>query len=310
MRLPGLSRLQRRKSPEVESIPPGASFTSLSFTSEAGSRTYKLYTPSCADGTPCPLVVMLHGCTQDPDDFAAGTGMNRLAEELNFLVAYPEQPASANQMKCWNWFNPRDQTRGHGEPAIIAGIAKEIVTGRNADPLKVYVVGLSAGGAMAAVLGKTYPDVFAGVGVHSGLPFGAASDIPSAFAAMKKPGTKILAAEEGSNLNFPKPRRIVFHGDADTTVHPDNGAGLYAEAHGSAVRLKAKESTVPEGRKFSVSKAISAEGEAVAEYWVVHGAGHAWSGGRALGSYTDPQGPDASREMMRFFLARRPERLQ
>jgi poly(hydroxyalkanoate) depolymerase family esterase len=287
-------------------MPPGASFVSLSFACDAGSRKYKLYTPSCANGSARPLVVMLHGCTQDPDDFATGTGMNRLAEELNFLVAYPEQPASANQLKCWNWFNPRDQTRGQGEPAVIAGIARQIVVERHADPLRVYIVGLSAGGAMAAVLGETYPDVFAGVGVHSGLHFRAASDVPSAFSAMRNPGTKVASTGAGSNPNSRKPRMIVFHGDADTTVHPSNGVRLYADACGSTVSLETNEGSVPGGHKFSVSKALSGMGEAVAEHWIVHGARHAWSGGRSVGSYTDPQGPDASREMMRFFLAEAP----
>jgi poly(hydroxyalkanoate) depolymerase family esterase len=306
LRLPDLARLPQRKPQVTEPIPSGASFISLSFACDAGSRNYKLYAPSCADGSPRPLVVMLHGCTQDPDDFAAGTGMNALAEELNVLVAYPEQPASANQLKCWNWFNPRDQSRGQGEPAIIAGIVKQIVIERHADPARVYVVGLSAGGAMAAVLGETYPDVFAGVGVHSGLPFRAASDVPSAFAAMKNPGTKVASTGGDSNRSSRKPRMIVFHGDADTTVHPNNGVRLYADARGSTVRLEANEGVVRGGRKFSVSKALSAKGEAVAEFWVVHGAHHAWSGGRSVGSYTDPQGPDASREMMRFFLAEAP----
>jgi poly(hydroxyalkanoate) depolymerase family esterase len=252
---------------------------------------------------------MLHGCTQDADDFAAGTGMNRLAEELNFLVAYPEQPASANQLKCWNWFNPRDQARGRGEPAILAGLARQIVIERHADPSCVYVVGLSAGGAMAAVLGETYPDVFAGVGVHSGLPFRAASDVLSALSAMKNPGSRFTstgAAGAESDPSSRKPRIIVFHGDADTTVHPDNGVCLYADARGPTVTLETNEGIVPGGRKFSVSKAFSARGEALAEYWNVHGARHAWSGGQTVGSYTDPQGPDASREMMRFFLAEAP----
>ena len=289
-----------------EPIPAGASFLSSSFACEAGERNYKLYVPSGGNDQPRPLVVMLHGCTQDPDDFAAGTGMNRLAEELDFLVAYPEQTALSNQLKCWNWFNPRDQVRDHGEPAIIAGIAREIATARNIDRSRICIIGLSAGGAMAAVLGKTHPDVFAGIGVHSGLPYGAASDVPSAFAAMRNQrvnGTLMNPRSRSPDAIDAAPRTIVFHGGADTTVHPENGARLFADACArSHVDIDTQDGIATGGRHYSVSRAISPGGETVAEHWLVHGAGHAWSGGRAAGSYTDPRGPDASREMLRFLL--------
>jgi poly(hydroxyalkanoate) depolymerase family esterase len=288
-----LPRVARGREP----IPHGASFETNSFSCAAGSRNYKLYVPSKPSISPRPLVVMLHGCTQDADDFASGTGMNRLAEELNVLIAYPEQSSGHNQLKCWNWFDPQHQRQNFGEPAIIAGIVDEIVSKRTADRSRIFVIGLSAGGAMAIVLGKTYPEVFSGIGVHSGLPYLSASDVASAFAAMKK--TRSGSRSDRGSL---KTRTIVFHGDADTTVHVGNGSQVFSEAFASDdTKLTISNGEVPGGHRYSVTKAKSADGETVAEYWMIKGAGHAWSGGHLAGSYTDPKGPDASREMLRFF---------
>jgi poly(hydroxyalkanoate) depolymerase family esterase len=303
--LDALGRLGRRRglgSPVTRQAPPalpeGARFEARIFASEAGSRSYKLFSPSGASGQAMPLVVMLHGCTQSADDFAAGTRMNDISEELKFLVAYPEQARSANSSKCWNWFNQADQERGGGEPSLIAGIADRIARDFAVDPGRIYVAGLSAGGAAAAVLGATYPDVFAAIGVHSGLACGAASDMPSAFMAMKQ-GAPSAASRKRRGGGVPT---IVFHGDRDTTVNPANAAQVLAQSRSDA-QLRRIVSTGEAGGK-SYTRVVEAEanGRPVLEQWILHGGGHAWSGGSGAGSYTDPGGPDASREMIRFFL--------
>ena len=296
---------------------PG-SFEAHEFSNQAGSRTYKVYVPARESDAPRAMVVMLHGCTQSADDFAAGTQMNRLADEHGFLVVYPEQAAQANASKCWNWFKPQDQRRGAGEPSLIAGIVGEVARRHGADPRRIYVAGLSAGAAMAVVLGETYPELFAGVGAHSGLPYGSAHDIPSAMAAMKggrsgMPGLKNVPGAAGS------PRRkaaqavpvIVFHGDRDHTVQSTNGAHIVQQAqdaHGAqagdtAWRARTESGIATGGRRFSRTVHAGPDGQTRIESWTLHGAGHAWSGGHASGSYTDSTGPDASAEMVRFFMA-------
>ena len=277
--------------------PEGTRFITGTFRSAEGSRNYKLFVPSCSQGKPLPLVVMLHGCTQSPDDFAAGTRMNFLAEEQNCFVVYPEQPSGANQSKCWNWFRTGDQQRHGGEPALIAGITRQIMRDYPIDRKRVYVAGLSAGGAAAAIMAATYADLYAAVGVHSGLACGAASDLPSAFVAMRQGGAS-------RNMDgAPLVPTIVFHGDRDTTVHPNN-ADQVVEQSAKAVGLKAKviDGNVPHGHAYTRTLLTDARGRAVSERWNVRGAGHAWSGGSPAGSYTDSRGPDATREMLRFFL--------
>lgn len=286
----------------------GGQFLSKSYSNQAGTRAYKLYLPSQYRGQPLPLIVMLHGCTQSPDDFAAGTRMNLRAEEHNCFVAYPAQPASANASKCWNWFRPGDQARGQGEPALIAGITREVMREYSIDEDRVYAAGLSAGAAAAAILAAGYPDLYAAIGVHSGLACGVASDVPSAFAAMRQ---SYPAARRRTGSNFsaqPGYSRIVpaivFHGDRDTTVHPGNGDQVIAQLgetlDGLATTVEHGQS--PGGLAYSRTLHRDSSGNAIFEQWVVHGAGHAWSGGSPAGSYTDPRGPDATGEMLRFFF--------
>ncbi len=298
-------------------ICPGGQFIDGTYTNHAGTRPYKLYIPSAYRGQALPLVVMLHGCTQTPDDFAAGTRMNVFAERELFFVVYPAQTASANQSKCWNWFKATDQHRGRGEPSIIAGITHQIVSTYRLNARRVYVVGLSAGGAMAVIMGVSYPDLYAAIGVHSGLAYGIAHDLPSALAAMQQGGTT-AAPQWDSRFPTGGPGTrvvptIVFHGDRDMTVHPDNGdqvlaqratinggggPGTVAEAN---LRVTVTLGQVPAGHTYTRSIYHNASGHAVMERWLVHGAGHRWSGGSPYGSFTDPKGPDASQEMIRFF---------
>ena len=265
----------------------------------AATRPYRLYVPASYDGRPSPLVVMLHGCTQSAADFAAGTRMNEAAEARGCLVAWPEQVAAANASRCWRWFEASEQGRG-GEPALVAGITREVMAEYAVDPGRVYVAGLSAGGAAAAVLGEAYPELYAAIGVHSGLACGAARDTVSAMAAMRQPRPGRATAGRAQVLPA-----IVFHGDADSTVHPGNADAVIGQAGGGAGdgwTRRVEQGQVPGGRAWERVCHAGPDGASVLEQWTVRGAGHAWSGGSAAGSYTDPKGPDASGEMLRFFL--------
>src|SRR5829696_322852 len=310
--------------PEPVVVPAGGRFVELSYAGPAGARSYKLYVPSGYTGQEeVPLVVMLHGCTQNPDDFAAGTSMNELAETHTFLVAYPAQAQNANMQKCWNWFKASDQQRGQGEPAIIAGITRQVVEEYGGAGGRVYVAGMSAGGAMAAIMGATYPDLYTAVGVHSGLAPGAAQDLASAFSAMQGGGVSKTPRDEStgrssssSEMSVPV---IVFHGDRDTTVHPRNAEQLLAHyrrvdstpgSRNTAGELvppvAVRKGQVPDGHAYTRATQRDAEGRPIMEQWIIHGLGHAWSGGGSAGSYTDAKGPNASAEMVRFFGQQHP----
>jgi poly(hydroxyalkanoate) depolymerase family esterase len=286
-------------------VPEGGKFIEATYSNPAGSRAYKLYIPSRYQGQALPLVVMLHGCTQSPDDFAAGTRMNLIAEEQTCLVVYPAQPSHANPAKCWNWFRPTDQRRGQGEPSLIAGITHQIMRDYSVDPQRVYIGGLSAGAASATIMGATYPDLYAAIGVHSGLACGVANDLPSAFAAMRQgdvaasSGSGDIWTVVGHGCAVPT---IVFHGDRDTTVHPRNSDHVIARSKSTTNSRKVYRGRVPGGHAYTRTIHIDTSGRAIFEHWEIHGAGHAWSGGSPAGSYTDPRGPDAAREMLRFFL--------
>lgn len=285
--------VQARPTPRPSS--KSGRFIAGSFSNPAGSRQYKLYVPPMAGDRPLPLVVMLHGCTQDADDFARGTAMNEAARAQGFFVLYPEQSREMNPQRCWNWFKHTHQQRGRGEPSLLADMTRDVMSRYAIDRSRVYVAGLSAGGAMAAILGTTYPDVFGAVGVHSGLAAAAASDLPSALAAMRSGSTS--RPDSGSGMPT-----IVFHGDADHTVHPKNAEQVIAASIGSEAVLTPEEATNHGSRNTRRRVHRDAAGRVIAEIWNVQGASHAWSGGSSDGSFTDPSGPDATGEMLRFFF--------
>jgi poly(hydroxyalkanoate) depolymerase family esterase len=290
--------------PRVHDEQPGQ-FISGSYANAAGARPYKLYVPTAYAEQPLALVVMLHGCTQTPDDFANGTRMNALAEERQCFVLYPAQTNAANQSRCWNWFKRGDQHRDQGEPAILAGMTREIISRYGIDQGKVYVAGLSAGGAMAAVLAAAYPELYAAAGVHSGLACGSAHDLPSALSAMRGMPASTIGHSNGSKPPAAATPTIVFHGDRDKTVHPRNGEQVISQLAGqngaANVTSATERGQVPGGHAFTRTVHSDLHGRIVLEHWSVHGGGHAWFGGSPSGSYVDAKGPDAAREMMRFF---------
>jgi poly(hydroxyalkanoate) depolymerase family esterase len=268
------------------------------FGNEAGSRAYNLFVPTGHGRGPLPLVMMLHGCSQTSRDFAIGTRMDELAEEQGFLVAYPDQPRSANMAKSWNWFRDGDQRRDRGEPSILAGLTRQVMGEFDVDPARVYVAGLSSGGAAAAIMAMAYPDIYAAVGIHSGLACGSAESMSAALSAMRRgsPGGPRQATHSVPT--------IVFHGDCDRTVSPVNGDQAFTQARPDTVLI----TSVIEGRSsggmaYTRTILTQSEGPWASERWVLHGAGHAWAGGDPIGSHTDPAGPDASREMLRFFMS-------
>ncbi|WP_236712656.1 PHB depolymerase family esterase [Peribacillus muralis] len=303
------------------SIVPTMSSAAGSFISKTfNGRNYKVYVPSgYQSGTDVPLVVMLHGCTQDPNQFAAGTKMNDLAESEKFIVAYPEQPSSANSNKCWNWFDPAHQTRGSGEPSLIAGIVNQIKQNYTIDDNRVFTGGLSAGAAMAVIMGATYPDVFAAVSVGAGLEYKAATSVSNAYTAMSNggpnPGLQGDAAYNAMGAFKRVVPVVVFHGTADSTVNQVNANQVisqWAQTNDKAsdgtdnnniddTAEQTISGTVPGGRTYKQYIYKDTAGSTVMEKYMVDGMGHAWSGGSTAGSYTDPNGPNATQISWDFF---------
>jgi poly(hydroxyalkanoate) depolymerase family esterase len=297
-----------------------------SVSNSSGARNYKLWVPKGYSGkTPVPLLLMLHGCTQTPDDFAAGTRMNDIADAKRFLVVYPEQPSEANAYKCWNWFLPEHQSRGAGEPALLAAVVEHVRASYKVDVQRVYVAGVSAGAAMAVICGTTYPDIFTAVGVHSGLQYKGATNLLEALAAQTKgagpdPNRQGLLAYQAINGVRPGARKagvpvIIFHGSLDAAVNPANAdqivkqwakTGDYLDDDGdnNTVDDQADATTngaVVGGYAYTKQVYNDAAGRPIIEKWIVQEMKHAWSGGSAAGTYTDAKGPDASAEMWRFF---------
>jgi poly(hydroxyalkanoate) depolymerase family esterase len=295
--------LQKNDAAATVDIGMPGQFIMRSLSNAAGKRDYKVYIPKTYSGRPMPLLVMLHGCTQDPDDFATGTRMNKIAEKAGCFVAYPAQSTSANGHKCWNWFNEIDQQRDRGEASIIADITRAVINAYGCDPERIFVAGLSAGGAMAVIMGNRYPELYSAVGVHSGLPYAAARNLSSALAAMRRGAVDVKPEESDDVKALPV---IVFHGDIDKTVHPRNGEQIIEQALAHVASTERKEQG-PVGKSRDgmpvYTKVVYEDRKhrPMAELWTLHGAAHAWSGGSSDGSYTTANGPDASAEMMRFF---------
>lgn len=277
------------------------------WTGDAGSRRYKLFVPAGYDrARPAPLVVMLHGCTQDPDDFARGTRFNHLAGDAGVLVAWPEQPADQQVQKCWSWYDPAHQAASRGEPAVIAGITREVMAAHAVDPKRVYVAGVSAGAAMAVNVAASYPELFAAVASHSGIPYRAASDVPHALAVMRGGSTDpaILAYALQDALAGRAMPLIAIHGGADAVVSPMNSRQLAAQWAGVlGVSSSSPERSVIGGRNVERTRWVDAQGKTAIELLIVDGLGHAWSGGSPEGTFTDAQGPDASSLILEFLLA-------
>lgn len=287
-------------------VSPGR-FVSGTYSNAAGTRAYGLWVPRTDTGAAAsarPLIVMLHGCTQDADDFARGTRMNEHADRHGCYVLYPIQDGAANPQRCWRWFESANQVRGRGEPSILAGMTTQLAGEYGIDPARIYVAGLSAGAAMAMVLAETYPEVFAALGVHSGLPLGVSHDVPSAFAAMAGRSKLPSGADPAQRGARPVPG-LVIHGAADRTVAPGNGDAVVRQLRaryerGAGVALVLSSTTEPTHAKSCFH---TADGRLVIEHWSVRNGGHAWSGGSSAGSYTDPAGPDATARIVEFFLA-------
>ncbi|MGZ8377504.1 MAG: extracellular catalytic domain type 1 short-chain-length polyhydroxyalkanoate depolymerase [Gemmatirosa sp.] len=274
-------------------------------------RRWRLYTPARrADAKPAPLLVLLHGCTQDVDDMARGTRMDEVAERHGLVVLYPEQPAGANALRCWNWFEPAHQRRDAGEPALLAALVARVAAEHGVDPARVHVAGMSAGGAMALLLASGYPERFASATSASGMPVGAVTGAANAWQVMRAGASAEQSAPEAVRERMGDRARavplLVLHGGADATVVPVNGrraAEQWAAAIGATARGPQQVAAAGATRGWQHLRWRGADDRDLVEYVEIAGLGHAWSGGSTTGTYTDAQGPAAS-ELLAAFIAR------
>lgn len=306
-----------QRTPDAAPSPAQGRLIGGVYRSDAGSREYRLYLPATSAREPRPLLVLLHGCTQSADDIARGAALHEIADSTGMLVLYPEQPAAANPLRCWNWFDAAHQRRGAGEPALLSAMVREIASAQGADPRRVYVAGVSAGGAMALILAASYPELFAAAGSHSGVPLAAATPA-TALQVMRGGGVGDPAAVAAARTDTRDPSSgdrsrlvpiIVFHGVDDAVVHVENGRATAAQwrgAAGLAGLANAETSTTGEAGGLTFRRSIAGPPDApLVELWLIDGLGHAWSGGSPAGTYTDPRGPVASDELVRFLLQHR-----
>lgn len=288
-------------------------FIEGSYANFSGTLKYHLFIPK-GFRAGMPLLVMLHGCNQDAETFATGTRMNDHAENLGFMVLYPDQSGFSNMNKCWNWYQSINQYRNMGEPAVIAGMTQEIMATYQIDPHKVYIAGMSAGAAMAYIVGRVYSDIYAAIGVHSGLLYRGINNVFSALAAMKTgsgqmPNSEELREDKSTTTGEPNTVArhdqplIIFHGDQDTTVDLQNAVDLMAYHHQNNQFKEHHYEETSDHYDHTRTTYQNKQGKNLAEQWIIHGAGHNWSGGNTEGNFTDANGPDASLEMMRFFMA-------
>jgi poly(hydroxyalkanoate) depolymerase family esterase len=292
--------------PAAASSQAAGTFEWHTYTGSEGTRRYRLFIPASYDASrPGPLVVMLHGCTQDPDDFARGTRFNQAAGDAGVLVAWPEQTAANQAQKCWSWFDPAHQSAVRGEPALIAGITREVVAAHAVDTRRVYIAGVSAGAAMAVITAASHPSLYAAVAAHSGIPYRAAGDVGHALAVMRSGTTDpaILAYALHDATGGHAMPLIAIHGGADHVVVPVNSRQLAAQWAGVLrVHSSPAEHAVEGGLDVETTRWMDASGTTAVELMIVHGLGHAWSGGSPEGTFTDARGPDASKAILRFLL--------
>ena len=252
-----------------------------------------------------PLLVALHGAGQTPDDFAAGTDFDALAQGLGAYVLYPEQTRAKNSMRAWNWFLPEHQRREAGEPAAILALVDEMCARYPIDRSSVFVAGISAGGAMAAILAEQAPDIFSGAGIVAGVALHASHDVKSAFSAMHGEATvediaSVLTHDAPDAPAYAHTRISIWAGAEDKLVDPGN-AGILARQFHRLLGLNGQPA-YEQRESARIARWRDQYGNVRIELWQVPCMGHAWSGGTRRGSHTFPAGPSASAEMLRFFL--------